>query len=293
MKLIPNMASLNTYVSYSRALGKQAISLNRVSSGVKIERAEDDPSGLCDSERMKIQIRGLQVVSQNAQDGVSMLQTAEGGLSCITDTLQRVRTLIVQSNDGSKTPSDVQNIQAEIDQLMEGISDAVNHTEFNGQNLLKQGNAVNDPQVKNLLMTVGANPGDTVDIPMYNLSTDKLGDGTYSLDDLKIGGSLNITDRTNSDKALGVVDKALESVVNVRSEYGSLENRFNVKMQDAVEFADQIQGAQSDLCDADMAVEISNYSTQNIIIQANIAILAQTNKLPQDALNVLQGVKSR
>jgi flagellin len=269
-------------------LGKQAISLNRVSSGVKIERAEDDPSGLCDSERMEVQIRGLQVVSQNAQDGVSMLQTAEGGLSCITDTLQRVRTLIVQSNDGSKTPSDVQNIQAEVDQLMEGISDAVNHTEFNGQNLLK---AVNDPE--SLLMTVGANPGDTVDIPMYNLSTDKLGDGTYSLDDLKIGGSLNITDRANSDKALGVVDKALESVVNVRSEYGSLENRFDVKMQDAVEFADQIQGAQSYLCDADMAVEISNYSTQNIIIQANIAILAQTNKLPQDALNVLQGVKSR
>lgn len=294
MQLIPNMSALRAYMSYSSALQKQQTALNRVSSGVKINTAEDDPSGLCDSERMKIQIKGLQVAGKNSQDGVSMLQAAEGGLNTITDMLQRIRTLIVQSNNGTRTTSDVQNAQDEVDQLLEGIENASDYTEFNGKNLLKNGNGVDDPDVKNVMMTVGANPNETVNIPMYNLSLNKMGiDGSNTLEDLKNGGKLDLTDKGNCDNALSVVNKALDSVISIRSEYGSIENRFNVCNENSADFADQIQEEQSGLCDSDIAKEIIDYSTQNVIIQANIAIIAQANKLPQDALTILQNVKSK
>lgn len=294
MQLIPNMSALRAYMSYSSALQKQQTALNRVSSGVKINTAEDDPGGLCDSERMKIQIKGLQVAGKNSQDGVSMLQAAEGGLNTITDMLQRIRTLIVQSNNGTRTTSDVQNAQDEVDQLLEGIENASDYTEFNGKNLLKNGNGVDDPDVKNVMMTVGANPNETVNIPMYNLSLNKMGiDGSNTLEDLKNGEKLDLTDKGNCDNALSVVNKALDSVISIRSEYGSIENRFNVCNENSADFADQIQEEQSDLCDSDIAKEIMNYSTQNVIVQANIAIIAQADKLPQDALTILQNVKSK
>ncbi|AYD40689.1 flagellin [Clostridium fermenticellae] len=294
MQLIPNMSALRAYMSYSSALQKQQISLGRVSSGVTINTAADDPSGLCDSERMKIQIRGLQTASQNAQDGISMLQTAEGGLNSITDMLQRVKTLIIQCNNGTVNSTDIQNSQKEIGQLMEGIDNIVDYTDFNGKNLLKSGNDVDDPDVKTILMSIGANPDETVDIPMYDLSLNKLGkDSGYTLDDLRNGGTLDLTSGGNCDNALSVVNKALDSVISIRSGYGSIENRFNVCNENSADFADQIQEEQSGLCDSDIAKEIIDYSTQNVIVQANIAIIAQADKLPQDALTILQNVKSK
>ena len=137
MRLSHNIASLNVYAAYSKALEKQSIAINRISSGYKVNNAKDDPNAIAQSERMRMQVRGLQMAGQNAQDGVSMLQTAEGGLDGMTSMLQRVRELVVQSGNGSNTEDDKKTMQNEIDQMIAGMDETANNTEFNGVSLLK------------------------------------------------------------------------------------------------------------------------------------------------------------
>ncbi|MCB2308791.1 flagellin [Clostridium estertheticum] len=281
MRISKNIASINIYKEYSKNLIKQSSSLQRISSGIKISSAKEDPNGMAKSERFKMQIRGLQMASNNTQDGVSMLQTAEGGLEGITNSLQRVRELLVQAG-GVTTDADKHIIQNEIKQMLDGADDMANNTEFNGVKLLSGGN--NDGKTSVLPMVIGTNVGEKIDIPKYNLTTEGLG--------LKTGTTVNV-DVDNIGGSLELVDKALNDIVRDRSKFGALENRFQSSYDSITEISDKTQAAESGISDTDMATEIMEYSKDNILIEAANAMMVQSNKLPQDALKVLENVRSR
>jgi len=281
MRVNKNMASLNIYKAYSKNLTKQNSSLGRISSGIKINSSKDNPNAIAQSERFRMQVRGLQMAARNTQDGVSMLQTAEGGLEGITNSLQRVRELLVQAG-GTTTDSDKQSIQLEINQMLEGSNDMANNTEFNGVKLLSGG--ANDGSV-NIEMVTGANVGEKINIPKFNLNTEGLGlkdiSGKVEVDVKDVGGSLQL------------VDKALDNVLSARSKFGALENRFESSYNSTIEISDKTEVAESGIRDTDLAEEMMEFSKYNILVEAGNAMMAQSNKLPQDALSILQNVRSR
>lgn len=286
MRLNHNSASLNVYTTYSKSLKSQSTAMARISSGYKVSNAKDSPNGIADSERIRMQIRGLQMAARNSQDGVSMLQTAEGGLDEMTSMLQRTRQLVIQSGSGANSPEDKQAIQNEIDQMIDGMDSIAKNTEFNGVKLLSED--------KDSEMAVGANAGESIIIPQKNVTSENLktSDGK-SLSQLKSGSLYNITDSNNIDEALNILDQSLSSMVSIRSEYGALENRFQESFDDTNEMADRLESADSGIRDSDIAEEMGNYSKESILVQAGNAMMVQTNKLPQDALKILENVRSK
>ncbi|MBC2582122.1 flagellin [Clostridium sp. DJ247] len=286
MRLNHNMASLNIFRASSKALKNQSAALERISSGYKINNAKDGPAVIAQSERMRMQIRGLQMAGRNSQDGISMLQTAEGGLDSMTNMLQRIRELVVQSGSGSNTVEDRKTIQNEIDQMIDGMDSIANNTEFNGKKLLYED--------RELQMPIGANPGESVTIQQKNLTSSniKTTDGK-ALYQIKSGELYNITDANNLDNALGIVDNALNTIVSFRSKYGALENRFESSFQDINEMADKMEGADSNLRDADIAQEMMEFAKDNILSEAGNAMMVQSNKIPQDVLRILENVRSK
>jgi len=272
MRLNKNIASLNIYRAYSENLTKQSSALGRISSGIKINSAKENPNAIAQSERLRMQIRGLQMAARNTQDGVSMIQTTEGGLEGITTSLQRVRELLVKAG-GSTTPEDKEIIQKEINQMLAGANDMANNTEFNGVKLLAGGAGIE--------MATGANVGEKIDIPKYDLTTVGLELNNAAVDVNNIGASIDN------------VDTALDKIISARSKYGALENRFESSYNSAIEISDKIQSAESGIRDTDMAEEMMEFSKYNILIEAGNAMMAQSNKLPQDALRVLENLRSR
>ncbi|MBU3190591.1 flagellin [Clostridium bowmanii] len=280
MRINKNIASLNIYKAYSKNLNKQSVSLGRISSGIKINSSKEDPNAIAQSERFRMQIRGLQMASRNTQDGISMLQTAEGGLEGITSSLQRVRELLVQAG-GTTTPEDKEIIQKEINQMLDGADDMANNTEFNGVKLLAGGNNNGTDVIE---MVTGANVGEKIDIPRYNLTTEGLA--------LKNGTLVNV-DVNDIDGSLALVDTALDTIIGARSKFGALENRFESTYDSTIEISDKMQSAESSIRDTDIAEEMMQFSKYNILIEAGNAMMAQSNKLPQDALRILENVRSR
>jgi flagellin len=270
MRINKNIASLNIYRAYSQNIKKQSSALGRISSGVKINSAKEDPNGLAQSERLRMQIRGLQMAARNTQDGVSMLQTAQGGLEGITNSLQRVRELLVKAG-GTTNDADKVIIQKEIDQMIKGADDMANNTEFNKVKLLTGGDSIE--------AVTGANVGEKIDIPKYDLTTVGL-----ELDN-------NNIDVDNIDESLINIDDALSVVIGARSKYGAIENRLESNYNSTIGMAEKVQSAESGIRDADMAEEMMEYAKYNILIEASTAMMVQSNKLPQDALKILENVR--
>ncbi len=281
MRLSHNIPSLNIYSGYSKAVERQSTALQRISSGLKINSAKDNPKGLTSSETINMQVRGLQIANKNLQDGASMLQTTEGGLNEISSSLQRIRELTVQANTGTVNDSDKQIIQGEIGQMIKNIDDLSKGTTFNGINLI--GNT--DPSLKPVSTAIGANPYDLLDIPTYNFSSNNIGDGVNFL------SNIDVTTKAGADSALGVIDGAINQVVAARSKYGALENRFDTGQQETSEISDRLTSASSDLTDTDVAAEMIEYSKNGIIQDASTAMIAQTNRFPQDVLRILDNIK--
>lgn len=220
------------------------------------------------------------MAANNTQDGVSMLQTAEGGLEEITSSLQRVRELLVQAG-GATTDADKTVIQTEIKQMLGGANDMANDTEFNGVKLL---NAAVNPVVVgkstgSIEMVTGVNVGEKIDIPKYDLTTTGLG--------------LDGVDASTADASLESVDNALKVIISARSKFGALENRFQSSYDSITAISDKTQEAESGIRDTDMATEMMEYSKYNILIEAGNAMMVQSNQLPQNALKVLENIRSR
>lgn len=293
MRLSHNLASLNVYKTYSKVLGKQSSAMEKITSGYKVNTAKDDPNVIAQSERMRMQIRGLQMASRNAQDGVSMLQSAEGGLEGMTAMLQRIRELTVQGGNGANTDADREVIQKEINQMIEGVDKLAKSTEFNGVKLLSQDSEAAKDSKGNYLplqMPIGANPGESIDIPVNNLTSDELGKSSSTdTDNLK---SIDIT-KISTDKALEIVDNAISTITSVRSKFGAIENRFESSIENLGEISDTTESADSGLRDADVAKEMAELAKNNLLVEAGNAMIVQTNKFPQDVLRILENVRSR
>ncbi|HDK7174790.1 TPA: flagellin [Clostridium botulinum] len=284
MRLSHNLASLNAFRNYSKVLTEQSTALDKITSGYKVRCSKDDPNVMVQSEKTKIQIRGLQMASKNAQDGVSMLQTADGSLESIGSMLTRIKELTLQASNGTNNLEDKGVIQNEINELISGIDSMAKNTEFNGVELLSKGNKFSDQtNIKTKPMPVGANVGEIVDIPFYNLTADGLG----------ISGKIDVTDINEFEKSLDVVNNAIETVISVRSEYGALENRFENCINNIGEISLKMEGANSELVDADVAEEMMNYAKSDILYQSSLAIMRQTNNFPMDVLKILENVKSK
>ncbi|GAA0724194.1 flagellin [Clostridium malenominatum] len=275
MRLNHNLSSLSIYREYEKNITKNSKALSRISSGEKITKAGDSPNGIAKSERMRIQIRSMQMAQRNLQDGVSMLQTADGALNSLNSITGRIRELVIQSG-GATSEDDKLQIKGEIDQMIQGYEDVVNNTEFNGVKLLNSNG--------HLLTQMDANVGDTANIPLMDLSPDG---------NLSNINALDINSNDFIDKALNIVDEVSSNIVDLRSKYGAMTNLFEGELDSLSEFEISVTGSESRIRDADMAEEMMEFSRTGLLIEAGNAMMAQSNKFPQDVLRILENVRSR
>ena len=258
-------------------------SLEKLSSGYRINRAGDDAAGLSISEKMRAQIRGLNMASKNAQDGISLIQTAEGALDEVHSILQRMRELAVQSaNDTNMTTVDRQAMQTEINQLLEEISGISTRTQFNTQTLL-------DGTFKDKVFHIGANSGQNMKITIDAMTTKGLGISGLKVEGLSgkiiTGGILT---QSGADKAITTINDAINQVSTQRSNLGAIQNRLEHTVKNLDNSAENLQAAESRIRDVDMAKEMMEFTKQTILQQAATAMLAQSNQVPQTVLQLLR-----
>ncbi|MEC1177734.1 flagellin [Metasolibacillus meyeri] len=227
--------------------------LLRISSGYRINSAADDPAGLAISEKMRAQIRGLNMAGKNIQDGIGLVQTAEGALNETHAMIQRMRELAVQAASDTMTDADRALINQEFQQLKEEITRSAGQTEFNTKKLLN-GDHENTP----IKIQAGANSGQTIDLYIGEMSTTSLG-----LD------NSDILTRENADKAIGELDNALNKVSMERSRMGAYQNRMEHAYNNVMNTAENLTAAESRIRDADIAKEIMNFTKANILLQAS------------------------
>lgn len=285
MRLNQNMQSLNVYRNYKKNLGSQSVALDRVSSGTKINSAKDNPNKLGVSEGLRLQIRSLQMAERNIQDGVSMMQTVDGALSSVSESLIRIKELTVQAG-GVNSDSDLAAIQKEITQLKAHIDYTVNNSEFNGVKLLNSDKVTTNDYPKYLKHVVGANAQEEIEIPIYNLTTDLLVD--------KRGNTLNsldVTKKEDLDKNISIVDAAISTVNSVRSRYGAIQNRMETSSENLGGSSFNLQNAESRVRDTDIALEMAEYARTSVLHETSIALMQQTNRFPQEILRVLENMK--
>ncbi|MEK5503556.1 flagellin Hag [Bacillus sp. FSL M8-0168] len=295
MRINHNIAALNTLNRLSSNNSASQKNMEKLSSGLRINRAGDDAAGLAISEKMRGQIRGLEMASKNAQDGISLIQTAEGALTETHAILQRMRELTVQAgNTGTQDKAtDLQAIQDEISALTEEIDGISNRTEFNGKKLLDgtfkdTGDAAT---TKSLVFQIGANATQQISVNIGNMSADALG----TSDTLNIS-SLDVTKfaDTASDVAGGfneqlkIVDDAINQVSTQRAKLGAVQNRLEHTINNLSASGENLTAAESRIRDVDMAKEMSEFTKNNILSQASQAMLAQANQQPQNVLQLLR-----
>lgn len=246
--------------------------LMRISTGYRINSAADDPAGLAISEKMRAQIRGLNMAAKNIQDGISFVQTAEGALKETHAMIQRMRELAVQAANDTLTDDDRKQINIEFQQLKEEITRTATDTEFNTRKLLN-GDYEKDP----LKIQVGANAGQTIDIYIGGMDSTRLG-----IEDS------DILTRENADKTIGELDGALKLVSSERSRLGAYQNRMEHAYNNNVNTAENLTAAESRIRDADIAKEMMNYTKASILLQASQYILALHMQQAQSVLMLLK-----
>lgn len=285
MRLHTNIMSLNVFRNYQNTVRENSSTLARISSGTKLMSAKDNPNKLSQSEGLKMQIRALSVASKNLQDGVSMMQTADGGIDSISSSLIKMRELVISAGNSSLNNEDRVLVQKEIENIKAGIDDIANNTEFNGVKLLGYEEVKNNDNPITIAMTSGSNVGDKINIPRYNLSSDTLKD--------KEGNSIKDINIEEGDitKALSVIDSAISSVSAARSKFGALANTFESLSSNHESSKIMLERSKSNIESADIAKEMIEFTRTNVLMEAGNAMLAQTNNLPNDALRVLERIK--
>lgn len=286
MRLNKNLFSMNVYQNYKTSLSLQSSALEKISSGNRINSAKDDPDGLGKSESFRMQIKGLQSAQKNLQDSVSMMQTFDSGIEVISNSITRMRELTVQAGNETLTLEDRQVIQNEIDQIKSSIDSTVDNTEFNGVKLIGDENVIDNdaPLIKKT--TIGANAGETMEIPVFNLSTDNVG--------IKNGmrvSDVDVTNIENIDKSIETLDEALKQVNSYRSRYGAISNRMESTAEGMNTIIEKTSSAFSSITDADIAKEMMEYARTSILVESSTALMVQTNKLPSEVLSILERVK--
>ena len=268
-----NINSLNTQRNLSASQSSLATSMQRLSSGMRVNSAKDDAAGLAIATKMDSQVRGMNVAIRNSNDAISFAQTAEGGLSKISDSLQRMRELAVQAKNGTNTTGDQANLDTEYQELAKEVTRVSGNTNFNGVNTLKGG-------AKDFQVGTANAAGDKITITGTDMTAQA--DLTAST-----GGS--ITDAAAASTAIDNIDKALTAVTKERSIYGASQNRFEAVISNLQVSAENQSAAKSRIMDTDFAAETANLSRANILQQAGTAMLAQANSSPNGVLALLRG----
>ena len=270
-----NLQAANTNRQLGITTSAQAKSTEKLSSGYKINRAADDAAGLSISEKMRSQIRGLNKASSNAQDGVSLVQTAEGALNETHSILQRMNELATQAANGTNTSVDRSAIRAELDQLTSEINRIQSTTQFNTMNLL---DGTFSGATKQMKLQVGALSGQSINFSIANMCATKIG--------LKV--DLSVSTFTKAGSYMKSVQDAIEVVSKQRSAMGAIQNRLEHTIANLDTTSENTQSAESRIRDTDMASEMVTYSKNNILAQAGQSMLAQANQSTQGVLSLLQ-----
>lgn len=275
-----NISALNTHRQLGAATNAQSKSMEKLASGMRINRAGDDAAGLAISEKMRGQIRGLDQASRNAQDGISMIQTAEGALNETHDILQRMRELATQSANDTNTGSDRGELQKEFNQLAKEITRISDTTEFNSQKLLDGSDG--DGKV----FQIGANQAQNLTLTISDMSATALlvGTGTNEADTVGV----DITTQANADAAITLVNTAIETVSAERSKLGATQNRLEHTINNLSTSSENLTAAESRIRDTDMAKTMMDQTKNSILSQAAQAMLAQANQAPQGVLQLLR-----
>jgi len=270
MRINHNIAALNTHRQLNSATNAQSKSMEKLSSGLRINKAGDDAAGLAISEKMRGQIRGLDMASKNAQDGISLIQTAEGALNETHSILQRMRELAVQGANDTNVTADRDAIQDELNQLMSEIDRIADTTEFNTQNLLK-GSFSGTFQI-------GANDGQNINLGISDMSTSGLSLTT---------ASVSVGSHSAASTSIKSLDTAIEAVSKQRSKLGAVQNRLDHTINNLGTASENLTAAESRIRDVDMAKEMMEQTKSSILSQASQAMLAQANQQPQGVLQLL------
>ena len=265
MAINTNVNSLNAQRNLSASQGSLATSMQRLSSGLRINSAKDDAAGLAIADRMNAQIKGINVSVRNANDGISLAQTAEGALSTVTDVLQRMRELAVQAQNGSNGTSDRANLDTEYQQLSSEITRIAAQTKFNGTAIVGASAGAQTFQV-------GANNGDTLTITTTTVTT--------------VAGGL--TTAALASTAVAALDTALDTITSSRATYGAMINRFQFAITNLQVTGENQSAARGRIMDADFASETANLARSQILQQAGTAMVAQANQLPNQVLSLLR-----
>jgi len=264
-----NMSSLIAQNNLATTQNAIQSSLTKLSSGYRINTAADDAAGLAISQKMQAQINGLNQAGRNAQDGISLLQTAEGAMSQSQSILQRMRELAVQSSNDTNTTSDRGQIQLEVSALTTEIGRIASSTQFNTQNLL-------DGSYKGKALQIGANKGQTISVTVATMTAGKLG----------VSG-LTVATLTGATQAISNISKAIDTVSSDRANLGALQNRLTHTIANLATSSQNMTAAESQITNVDMAAEMSAFTKNQVLSQAGVAMLAQANQAPQAILKLL------
>ena len=272
MRINNNISAMNSYRNLSTVNESMSKIMEKLSSGERINRAGDDAAGLAISEKMRGQIRGLYMSTKNAQDGISMIQTAEGALNESHAIIQRMRELAVQAANDTNTTEDREKLQLEISQLVSELNRIASTTEFNTKPLL-DGEFDGD----GLKFHVGANKDQNVSLTFKDMKANALGvDG------------INLSTQESANEAIETINKELEGVSEERAKYGAMQNRLEHTINNLRVAGENLQAAESRIRDTDMASEIVKFNKSKIIAEAGTAMLAQANQAPQGVLQLLR-----
>ncbi|HUW62991.1 MAG TPA: flagellin [Candidatus Bathyarchaeia archaeon] len=270
LRINTNVAAINT----SRILRASTLDLNksleRLSSGLRINRAADDAAGLAIAEALRSQVRGTIVAQRNSQDGISLVQTAEGALAETTNALQRIRELAIQAANGTQSDSNRAALNAEVVQLLEQIDDIALDTEFNGIRVLSA--------AQTITLQAGAQTSQTLLIAVAGAKTNDIGVST-----------LQVSTYDGAVSAISTVDNALKSVSSLRSLFGAMQNRLEFTIRTLAIQEENSSASESVIRDADIAKETISFTRNQILVSAGTSVLAQANIIPQTALQLLGG----
>jgi flagellin len=270
-----NISSLNAQRNLAASAGAQATSMQRLSSGLRVNSAKDDAAGLAIATRMDSQIRGSTVALRNANDAISFAQTGEGALSKMTDAMQRMRDLAVQSANDTNTSSDRENLNNEFKQLQDEVV-RLQDTKFNGNTVL--GTGTNSGK-HTFQVGAGTDKADTIDVQTTDLALTKTATTT---------GDIKGTDAKNATQAIKDIDAALTEVNTERANFGAVQNRFESVIGNLQISVENQSAAKSRIMDTDFAAETANMTRGNILQQAGTAMLAQANSAPNSVLSLLR-----
>lgn len=281
-----NILSLQAQNALRMNSNAMQTAMQRLSTGLRINSAKDDAAGLAITDRMTTQINGSNVAARNANDGISMAQTAEGAMGALTATLQRMRDLAVQSANATNSSSDRQNLQTEFKQLQSELGRIIGNTQFNGKNVLAGGLS----GAANARFQVGANTGSTNQIAFSigNQSTRGTASGGIKsalAATVSIGSAATFTKIMSG---ISVIDKAINSIDTTRAKLGAVQNRFQITIDNLNTFVVNQSQARSRILDTNFAAETSNLSKAQILQQAGNAMLTQANQAPQAVLSLLR-----